>query len=520
MTTLTNSISKIVQFATGALSCLLMVIGLSIQSQAQPVAGAQNTALGGGGTAYITGPEATFGNPANLSINDRLGNIHIGIGQVGILYEPVLSTDIADDQFFNFTDSFYPFKPSAVDITSSERDKILEKNYPRNNRLSQHQTRADVILGALTWHRGEAAFSLAARARVGSHIEVGRGWYSEEFIASGDKEIRDFTLNQYINQQIELSLGYSREFTFIEGLLPRLSKLYIGIAPKFVISGPSFGATYDAQYIRSDDGTSDIFVSDVSYRTTGEYSQMTSDYIASSNPRSAIGNNLSKKLRFEPTGLGMGFDFGLTYLIPLGDDLNIIEDKPGKSVVSNSIRISLSVNDIGMIRYTEKPFAFSSPRDSTLIGSEPPKQQMFIGSGGQYLSYFDNTSSIPNPILNSKNENKDSFSALMPTSLNAGVLIDFTRVKLMGDLSVGLNNTAFTSTKLGVHVGLELRPIQPIPIRMGARIASGSPTHIGLGSGIETRYWDFNIGTQVILRSRTFTSELVGGAFAGIQLHL
>ena len=89
----------------------------------------------------------------------------------------------------------------------------------------------------------------------------------------------------------------------------------------------------------------------------------------------------------------------------------------------------------------------------------------------------------------------------------------------MGDLGLGLDNTAFTNTKLTFNLGLETRPLPSVPIRLGTRLASGTPTHLGLGTGIETRHWDFSIGSQVILRSTTFTSELVGGAVAGIQLH-
>lgn len=509
-------ISKALRLKTGILSALLIVISASSSLKAQPVLGAQNTALGGGGTAYLTGFEATFWNPANLSVNDRLGNIHFGLGQAGILYEPVLSTDVAGDQFFNFTDSFYPYKPSAAEITSAERVTILDKNYPRNNVLSQHQTRTDLILGGMSWHRGDAALSLAVRARFGSRIEVGRGWYSDQFISSNGQEIRDFTLNQHINRLFEFSVGYSREFTFIEGLLPRISKLYVGIAPKIVLAGPSFDVVYDARYIRSEDGSSNVYATDFSYRTTGDYSRMTFDYLAFSDPQSAINNNLTRKFNLKNTGLGMGFDFGLTYLLPLGSNLNILEE----SVVSNSLRFSFSINDLGMIRYSKTPLEFSSPKDTVQINREAPKDFMFIGSGGQYLTYFDDTESIPNPIINPGSENRDAFSVLLPTSINTGILIDFSRVKVMGDLTLGLNNTAFTSTKLTINLGLELRPIEQVPVRMGARLASGIPTHIGFGTGIETRYFDFNIGTQVIFRSRSFTSEFVGGAFAGIQLHL
>jgi len=499
---------------------LFVFCSVSIPLQAQPVLNAQNTALGGGGTAYLSGNEALFWNPANLAINDRQGTIHINLGETGIVYEPVLSSDVAGDQFFNFTDTYFPFQSGAVNITPVQRQKIIDENYPRRRLVSQHQTRTDVMLGGISWYRGDETFSIAARGRYSSRIEVGRGWYSDNFIQRGDQQVRDFTLNQHISKDLEIALGYGREFTFLEGLFARLSKLYVGFSPKFIIAGPSFSAIHHGQQQRSDENAQTQYSTDFSYQSSGEYSRMTQDYLTSRNPQAAINNNLNKKFNFEPTGYGAAFDFGLTYLIPLGSELNIVENDPVNSVVGKSLRIAISFNDIGMIRYTEQPLSFSAPDDTMQVGREFPKESMFIGSGGQYLSYFDEALEISNPFNRVQNRNKNAFSTPTPASLNGGIMLDLERVKLMGDLTLGLNNTALTNTKLAMHLGLEVRPVRKIPLRMGTRLAAGLPAHVGIGTGYESRYWDFNIGTQIIFRSQTFTTEFVGGAFAGLQFHL
>lgn len=506
---------------TGLLGLFLLLSFMLPQAAvSQPVLGAQNTALGSGGTAYLSGYEATFWNPANLVLTNRSGTVHLGLAQAGVLYEPVLSSDAAGDQFFNFTDSFYPYKPSATQVSLEQRRTILNKNYPRNSLISQHQTRADIILGGISWQRANSAYSIAARARFGSRIEVGRGWYSGNFTRSGEQDVRDFTLEQQISRLYELSFGYGQEFTFINGLFSRLNKLYVGIAPKFVISGPSFDATFNGRYIRTGDGNNQPFVYDFFYRSTGQYSQMTNDYLISSNPQEAINRRLSKNMNLQSTGYGLGFDMGLTYLIPIGSNLSLTDNEQEMSADTKSLRIAFSINDIGAIRYHKNNLELSSPRDTVQIGSQTAKETMFIGAGGQYLSYLDAATDLPNPILRSDTESTESFSSLLPTSLNAGVMLDLSRIKVMGDLTLGLSNTAFTSTKLMVHAGLEARPLKSVPVRVGTRIASGLPTHFGMGTGLESRYWDLNIGAQIILRSRTFTSEFAGSAFAGIQLHL
>lgn len=499
---------------------ILLGIAIPPKIQAQPVLGAQNTALGGGGTAYLTGTEATFWNPANLSIRDQINLFHIGLGHAGILNEPVLSSDAANDQFLNFTDVYDPYQSSVAQISEVQRETILDNNYPANKLSSQHQTRADVILGGILWQRNGAAFSLAARARFASRIEVGRGWYSDEFIESGDEEVRDFTLHQQRNYLYELSFGYARKFTFINGLFSNLNKLHVGIAPKLVLAGPNLDMNYEGRYIRVEDGSNEVYAQHFNYSSSGSFSQATQEYRSGGNPQQAVQNNFNRQPSLDNSGYGAGFDFGLTYLIPLGDDLSTIADNPEESVVTKSLRIAFSVNDIGIVRYNDNPLQLSMPKDTVSETQQAPSETMFIGAAGQYLHYFDSASNLSTPFLESSVSDKNSHTTLLPTSVNTGILLEIPQIKLMGDLTLGLNNTAFTTTKLVAHLGLETRPIQKIPIRFGTRLAAGKPTRLGTGIGFETAYWDFNIGGQILLRSQTFTSEVAGGAFAGIQLHL
>ncbi|NGP86917.1 DUF5723 family protein [Fodinibius halophilus] len=500
---------------------ILMILGGAIPyiAKAQPVLGARNTALGGGGTAYLTGYEATFWNPANLMVHDRSGQWHIGLGHAGILHESVLSTEAADNQYYNFTDAYYPFQLSAVTITDRQRETILDNNYPSDRLTSQYQTRADVILGGALWQREKEAFSIVARARFASRIVVGRGWYSDKFIESEGEQVRDFTLEQHRNHLYEISFGYAREFTFFNGLSPQINKIHIGIAPKLVLAGPGMNMKYDARYIRPEDGSIPSFVSSFFYQSTGNYSNATQAYRNGSSALASINRNFDRQLVIENTGYGVGVDFGLTYIIPLGNDFSTINASGKESVTSKSIRIALSLNDVGIIRHRNNPVQLETPKDTVSASQQAIANSMFIGSNGQYLSYFEQATDLSNPILNSKENNQQEFNTLLPTSINAGIMIEYSRLTLMGDLTLGLKNNAFTNTKLAVHLGLEAYPLKRVPLRVGTRLASGLPTQVGLGTGIELRNWSFNVGTQVLIRARTLTSEFIGGAFAGLKFH-
>ena len=93
-------------------------------------------------------------------------------------------------------------------------------------------------------------------------------------------------------------------------------------------------------------------------------------------------------------------------------------------------------------------------------------------------------------------------------------------MKVSGDLTLALKDNAFKSTKLTGHFGLETKPHPNIPLRFGTQLAAGLPIHLGIGSGVETRHWDLFISTQVLVKSSALTTELIGGALAGLQFHL
>ncbi|TYP95054.1 hypothetical protein LX73_0349 [Fodinibius salinus] len=497
---------------------MVLILGL-VSLQAQPILGARNTSLGSGGTAYISDVEATFWNPANLAITDQSGRWHLQVGSIGILYEPVLSSGAAGRQFFNFTDSYFPPNPNTTGITSEQRQTILDQNYAGKDLLSQHQSRADILLGGAVWQGKDKAFSIAARARYGSRIEVGRGWYDQNFTTLENSSVRNFQLTQQRNHLYEFSVGYAQSFTFVNGWFSGVNELYIGISPKLVLAGPSLNFSYDAKYFKSGDNQNTLLTDQFTYSSTGKYSRSVDDYRSNPNARQAIQNNYDRNYSIDNTGYGMGVDFGLTYLIPLGKKLPSVGEDDG--VINRSIRVSFSINDIGFVRYTDDPMQISTPRDSLIVTKQQSAaRSMFIGADGQYINYFDSANKLPNPLLAAQKNNLDNYTALLPSSINTGILLELKRIKLMGDLTLGLRNTAFTSTKLALHLGLEARPHPNVPIRTGARLAAGIPTHLSMGTGIETQHWDFNVGAQILFRSKTFTTDFGGGAFAGIELHL
>ncbi len=498
---------------------LLLILG-STSLSAQPVLNARNIALGGGGTAYLSGVESNFYNPANLSIYDRKGTIHFNLGTIGTFFEPVLSTGNPKSQFTRYADAFLPYSPGEQSISTTQRNAILSENYTGNNLRSEHLSRADIIWGGVQWIKDQKAYSLALRTRIGSRIDVGRGWYSLDSINQNGTSVRDFTLTKQLQVLHEVSFGFGQEFHFLNGLIPRINKFYIGLAPKFVIGGAYENFDYRGRYITDTEQNSTGYQRDFSFHSSGSYSDMIENYRVSGDHQAAINSELDNSFLLNPTGYGAGIDFGITYLIPLGSDISLLDKGEDRRPIERSLRIALSITDIGIVHYNTAPLELSSAQNFGQINSQAPLNHQFIGSPGQVPAYFEEASEIPNPFFEAENQSEESFSTSLPTSLNAGMVLDINRIKIMSDLTLGLSNTAFTNKKLVAHFGLESRPLPYLPIRFGTTLAEGKPLRFGAGTGIETRYWDFNISTQVLVKSSTLTSEVVGGAVAALRFHL
>ena len=487
-----------------------------VQTTAQPVQSATSLGLSGSGMAYISGPEATFWNPANLMIADRPGRFHLSVGTGAFSFDPVFPESSVRTQLASYRRAYRPYKPGSFQISKDRRQKILEMHYPGNTLLSTHRQQADLLLAGALWKTEHYSLSIALRGRYGSTFKVGRGWYDGSSIQDGQQHIRDFSLIQRRSELYELAIGYAREFTFVNGLLPGANTLYIGITPKFIVAGPHLNARYDARYLQETDEdiqpVFNTFSAEFKLQSSGSHGQAFRQYRQNGRAQQAIDDNFSSSYSFKPTGYGIGFDFGLNYVIPLG--YRNFGDQASKS-----LRIGLSFNDIGAVRYHKQPFTLESERDTTKAALQAPVQQMFTGAGGQYINYLHRASSLPNPLLTADSPSEQSYTALLPTSINTGLLLDLKHLKLMGDLAIGLDNTAFSSKNIILNLGMEARLLKQIPIRLGTTLAKNRPFTLGLGTGLETRNWDFNLGTTLLLQSHSPEAYFTGGAFGGLQLH-
>lgn len=482
---------------------------------AQPVLTPRNVALGGGGSTYITDYNANFYNPANLLIQDRKRNIDFGLLITGTYFNAVENFSNLNDQTDNLLDYLSAFKPGAYSITPEEKKRIIEDNYIRNRSTSLHQTRLDLTLIGFKWRNKNRSYSIAIRNRISSSFEVGKGWYSSDQQDIATIPGIDRTLKHRYQSLYEFSFGYAESFNFFSDMTPRLDELNFGIAPKLVLGGAYQNAKWINSYLDSGSGQINS-IQEFEYEASGNFGQATKDYLAGTPAQTALVNNITDEI-FNPYGIGAGIDVGLTYLITLGNDLSTINEND--QLTNKSLRLSFSVTDIGFVLYDDNGISLTSEKDTSVVSNFPTNivTEAFVGAPGQFIDFIDQFSTT-NPFTNSARED-GNFSTLLPTAIHAGALIEFNRLKLMGDLSIGLTNNAFNSTKLVASAGIELRPFKFLPLRAGTQLATELPSYFSFGTAIETNLWDLSIATQFVSRTFGDNPTLTGVTVAALQFH-
>ncbi len=312
----------------------------------------------------------------------------------------------------------------------------------------------------------------------------------------------------------EFSFGYAESFDLFTNITSSLDRFIIGFAPKFVLAGSNINAQWKNQFIELQNG--DIQqIQDFNYQDSGNFTNATSTYLSGIDAQTALAQNITNDF-FDPQGYGAGLDIGFTYLFTLGSDFSTLDKLEQRT--QKSLRLSFSITDIGFVYY-DKTSRFIINSDTTNSSTLPinVSTDAFVGAPGQFLDFIDQFS-LNNP-LQSASQGKEINSVLLPTTVHAGLLLELKRLKLMGDLSVGLHNNAFNSSKLIASVGVELRLLHFLPLRAGTQLATELPNYFSFGAAIETKLWDLSIATQFLSKTFNESPILSGVTAAALQFH-
>ncbi|MEX0894980.1 MAG: DUF5723 family protein, partial [Balneolaceae bacterium] len=469
--------------------------------------------------AYTTGYESLFINPANLYIREKDYKIQIASAMFGTRFSSPLRYNGNGnylDGYFDQTDFFDP--SDSVPLNEQERESFIAHNYQDHFTRSQHISSGELHLFGAHWAGTKRSYALSLRSRYSNRYDVGRNYYDPLPVRAGNHDEYNRTLNHQFQSFYELSFGYAESFTFLNGLFPQLSQFIIGVAPKLIASGAYFDAEYTNKSLRKDEQLNYQNTREFQLQGSGPFSEIARQFRLNPDPGPGATSTYSRNDLFSITGYGLGIDVGLTYLITLGDDLSVVQDH--ETATRKSLRVSLSVTDIGFVTYKDDPvvYSFDKTREEDEFPDESLSDRIFAGRPGEHFFFLNQNQK--HPILETEEFNDENFSVLLPTALHAGVLFQINRIKFTGDFSLGFTNNAFNTTRFITYMGAEIRILPYLPIRAGTRIGHQLPGYYSFGGGFESHYFDINLAFQLRSKSSGPTNELSGLSVAAIKFYI
>ena len=498
-----------------------------MESSAQLSYHVENMALGGGGTAYSTGSEALFINPANLFIREKNSNISISLLQGSTFLHGINSTHGLQNRFNELREVLKPYDPdfgnNRLSITVEEREEIVHRNFRDNFTNRSFTAQSEFHWFGIKWHGEERAYALSLRSRIGNRFTLGRGLFSNEIVENNGKNIIDRSFQQIYQVQHELSFGYSESFAFLNGIQPKSSEFFIGIAPKLVIPGSGLNVNATNQYLYQPETSEWIHETEYYQLSTGALTDQNRGSIRTftDEPDQPFRLNQASILDLlKPTGIGLGLDIGITYLITLGDDLSLLRGE--HSVINQSIRFSLSVTDIGATIVNRKPSEITTGLQSAESNSTGNVTDFIYHGAPNEHYFFLHQLGVEIP-QQAGSVNDNQLFTMLPASIQTGALFHYNWFKLMGDASYSMVDSAYRQSGLVTYLGTEIKPFYFLPLRAGTRFGRNLPPLFSFGTGIETNVFDINAAFMVQtgdLSDPLFSGDVVGMSLLGIRFHL
>ncbi len=502
-------------FSVAALG-VVFTLCITINVSAQISLSAENMALGGGGTAYLTGYEALFVNPANLHIQEKNYSLQVSLLQSGVYNEYLLPETDFTIRSQQFRSAFLPYKSpdSEFEMIEADRSTILDRNFPGSRRVAPFQSMSDFHWVGLKWQGENRSYALSLRSRVFSKYELGRGYFSSTAVERGNTLYFDRSFRHRYQSLHELSFGFAESFDFLNGLNPQLSEFKVGIAPKIVLAGSHLDALYDNVYEYREGEDSWSRTAQFQQSSTRSFSENQS-FFNQSNGFTFLDGTFSDLMK--PAGIGFGLDVGVTYLITFGGDLSQIQREA--ATTHKSLRVSFSITDLGAIYQFDQPYEISTQRVEEQLTALPAISEIrFSGAPNEHWFFLDDQDDSPYEL--DSDQSDESFYTMLPTSIQAGALFQINRIKLMGDLRLPVINHEFASKAPVVYLGTELKPLPFLPLRLGTRIAPHLPGYYTLGIGFESKYFEINTALKVKSSQIGPTNEIVGASMAGIKIYI
>lgn len=458
---------------------------------------ARNLSLGGGGTAYMTGYESAFINPANLGLFRGNNQILIGLpGDISIKAGGSLANVTTYNKYFT----------KGLTFDESTANNILNDWFGSSQtKMKDIGANVDIVPLAFVHKTGNTSYGLALRFRTLANVSVNKGMaglilhgMDSNYFANG----RPVNFTQTSYSVAELAFSYSRKLN-LGGFLPENQAVYIGVTPK-LIGGISYeNADFQSNLkIMGDSLVQHQFKYTVN--TVGALSDdMQKFYQQRMDPNQSPNfDDLKPQDMFRGglKGTGFGLDLGVTYIYNF--------DTSYQPYTSNThgafLTLSASVTDIGSVKFKKNAMQFVADNSISWDGLKPSKEEINSKYNGSTSDYIDHVlkDSIATDIYGSFVPNKvTKLRVGLPATIHLGAYLKYGKFGFTFDTGKGMNNYGMNSTNGYMVTGLEYYFFSFLPLRVGYLLGGKTSNSFSVGTGLEFRNFQFGVGAMTVNNS-------------------
>ncbi len=434
--------------------------------------------------SIVSGPAAIPLNPANIAAPTHqqshqimLGGFAAGSNSGYLLSEfPENFTSIYDDWFVIDTSDNLLSQPTLTTVESYNQYNF---NY------------YDATLAAYTNRTSNISWGLSLRKR-----SYNTSYQSVDQEVGNSDNIKSHDVRQRLTTLYEMNFGFATPLEMVSGWRSGLNTVYLGLNPKFLVSGMHFDGHYRSEYSEDISGRWEHH-KQVSATANGDLHEVLRQTTAQNgNMSEAMDANTGRFSLSEPTGAGAGVDAGITWIIALDDDTALVPGRQGS--LEKNIRFSFAITDIGAVRHNDNLNNYKIERtqlQSSTPVSTPPR---FSGKAGEFSKFL---SSGEREIASDFNEKLDQTETdqwtQLPTAMHLAGSYHYNNFMVGLDTSYQINPVHFFDKGWYNRISSEASLFGLMPLRASLLMDPEFRPSYSLGFGFDFDVINLGVETRL-----------------------